>query len=270
MANLASLLVGPLAGPECRRALGRGWLIVVRVLGALAMMGAALIVFWVWWAEQGSNLYYLPYFIVRWGLTTLEGMLLTISLVLGPAVLAGSIAGEKERGVMALLLTTRVAPREIILGRLTGKLTQAAMVMMAGLPAVVALGSLAGLGPVYLAVLLGLPAAVALGGGGLAVLSSTLSRRGRDALLTVYLLDVLFLLSPLGASRRLDPDCCQMARRPQSFLVPLPAGMGRLSDSVAGLDRVLAGDRPGGDFGGGVAVAACLAPAARRRASAPP
>ncbi len=198
MVNLASLFLGPMAGAECRRALGRGWLIVVRVLAALAMMGVALIVVWFWWMSQAADSAYLPFYILRWGLATVEGMLLTVALVLGPAVLAGSIAGEKERGVMALLLTTRVTPREIIFGRLTGKLSQVAMVLLAGVPAVVALASLLGIGPASLAVFLLLPAAVAIGGGGLAVLASTVSRRGRDALLTVYLIDVVFLLSPLG------------------------------------------------------------------------
>ena len=80
------------------------------------------------------------------------------------------------------------------------------MVLLAGVPAVVALGSLLGIGPVYLAVFLVLPAAVALGGGGLAVLASTVSRRGRDALLTVYLVDVLFLLSPLAVLTGWTPD----------------------------------------------------------------
>jgi ABC-type transport system involved in multi-copper enzyme maturation permease subunit len=198
MANLASLFLGPLAGVECSRALSRGWLILVRVLAALAMMGTLLIVLWLWWMNQATDSGYLPFYILRWGLATVEGMLVTVALVLGPAVLAGSIAGEKERGVMALLLTTRVAPREIILGRLAGKLSQVAMVLLAGLPAVAALASLLGIGPVHLSLFLALPAAVAFGGGGLAVLASTVSRRGRDALLTVYLIDVVFLLSPLG------------------------------------------------------------------------
>jgi ABC-type transport system involved in multi-copper enzyme maturation permease subunit len=200
MLNLATALVGPLAGPECRRALGRGWLILVRVLAALALLGTLLIVLWLWWMYQQTDLDYRPYMSLRYGLMIAEGMLVTIALVLGPAVLAGSIAGEKERGVLALLLTTRVDAREIIAGRLAGKLTQVAMILLAGVPAVVALSALAGMGPGTLAILLGLPAAVALGGGGLAVLTSTVSKRGRDALLTVYLIDVLLLLSPLGAA----------------------------------------------------------------------
>jgi ABC-type transport system involved in multi-copper enzyme maturation permease subunit len=198
MAELMNLVLSPLAGPECRRALGRGWLILVRVLAGLAMTGTTLVILWFWWISQASNPAYLPYEILRYGLATVEGMLVTVALVLGPAVLAGSIAGERERGVMGLLLTTRVSAREIIVGRLTGKMTQVAMVLLAGVPAMVSLYALSGMDWRTFALLLGLPAAVALGGGGLAVLASTVSRRGRDALLTVYLVDVLFLLSPLS------------------------------------------------------------------------
>jgi ABC-type transport system involved in multi-copper enzyme maturation permease subunit len=198
MANLVTVVVGPLAGPECRRALSRGWPILVRLLAALALMGATLITLWIWWMSVGSDPFYQPYGLFRNGLITLEGMMLTIALVLGPAVLAGSIAGEKERGVLALLLTTRMTAREIVTGRVAGKLSQVAMVLMVGVPALVMLAALAGMSPAVVAVLLLLPAAVALGGAGLAVLASTVSRRGRDALLTVYMIDILCLLSPLG------------------------------------------------------------------------
>lgn len=202
MVNLAVPLVvfGPLAGPECRRALARGWLIAVRSLAAMAISGALLVTLWAWWMNQAVDPEFSPYAVLRIGLGIVEGMMVTIALVMAPAVLAGSIAGEKERGVMALLLTTRVDPREIIAGRLTGKLAQVAMILLAGFPAVVALATLAGLNPGPMAALLALPMAVAAGGGGLSMLASTVSRRGRDALLTVYLLDVLFLLTPMGAA----------------------------------------------------------------------
>ena len=55
----------------------------------------------------------------------------------------------------------------------------------------------AGFRPPTLAALLALPAAVAFGGGGVAIAASALARRGRDALLGVYLLVLLCLLGPL-------------------------------------------------------------------------
>ena len=107
---------------------------------------------------------------------------------------------------MALLLTTCVTPREIILGRLAGKLMPVMLVLLAGVPALVALASPLEIGPASLAVFLLLPGAVAIGGGGLAVLASTVSRRGREALLSVYMVDVLVLLSSLAFATGRSPS----------------------------------------------------------------
>jgi ABC-type Na+ efflux pump permease subunit len=195
--NLATVLLGPLVVPECRRSVGRGWLILVRALAALMAAGMVLTVLWLWWFNRQLDAAYSPFGVLRGGLMALEGMGVTVALVLGPAVLAGSLAGEKQRGTLGLLLTTAVSAREIVAGRLVGKLSQVAMILLTGLPAVVLLAVLAGFRPPVLALLLALPAAVAFGGGGIAVAASALARRGRDALLVVYLLILLALLGPL-------------------------------------------------------------------------
>jgi ABC-type transport system involved in multi-copper enzyme maturation permease subunit len=197
--NLVTLLVGPLAGPECRRALARGWLIVVRVLAASAVLVVTLIALWLWWISSSFDAQYQPFEEVRVGLALVEGMLLVLALVLGPALLAGSLAGDRERGSLALLLTTRVSAREVVSGRMAGKLAQLGMIGLAGVPAVVMMAALAGMGWRTIAVLLVLPAAVGFGGGGLAAVSSVVSRRGRDALLAVYMVDLFLLLAPLSS-----------------------------------------------------------------------
>ncbi len=89
--------------------------------------------------------------------------------------------------------------REIVTGRLIGKLSQLAMVIAAGVPALVFTAALAGFGPLLILVFLLLPTAVGFGGGGLAAFASVLSRRGRDALLTIYLVDVFLMLTPLAS-----------------------------------------------------------------------
>jgi hypothetical protein len=99
--------------------------------------------------------------------------------------------------VLGLLLTTRVNAREVVTGRLAGKLTQLAMIVLAGLPYLVFNASLAGFGVGTLAVAIILPLAVAFGAAGMALLASVTSRRGLAALITVYLLLVVFLLAPL-------------------------------------------------------------------------
>lgn len=201
--NPANIVLGPLAGAECRRAVARGWLILVRSLAAVALLFVALVPLWFWLVAMRFDPYHLPFYELRYGLIAVEGMLVTIALVLGPAVLAGSLAGEKERGVLGLLLTTRVNSYEIVAGRLTGKLSQIGMILLAGLPALIMLGGLTGVRPRTMLVLVLLPVAVGLGGGGLAALSSIVSRRGRDALLSVYLVDLFLMLSPLSGVLRL-------------------------------------------------------------------
>lgn len=196
--DLATLMLGPLTGPECRRAIARGWLIVLRTIAAAVLMGVVLIAVWYWWLNvRYIDETYQPTWALRSALLVVEGMVVTVALVMGPALLAGSLAGERERGALGLLLTTRVSAREIVLGRFVGKLTQVGMVILASLPAVFFLGMFVGSNATLQITRLLLPLAVAFGGGGLAVGASIYSRRGRDALLAVYIGEVLFLLSPL-------------------------------------------------------------------------
>jgi ABC-type Na+ efflux pump permease subunit len=196
--NLWLFFLGPLAGPECKRAVARGWLILVRSLAASAILSVVAAALWWWWMASKLDQFHQPLIELRVAFGIVIGMLVTVSLVLGPAVLAGSLAGERERGTLALLLTTRVSAREIVAGRLVGKLAQVGMILLAALPALVLMAELTGLRPSAIVVAVLLPVAVGIGGGGLSALASVLSRRGRDALLAVYLVDLFLMLTPLG------------------------------------------------------------------------
>src|SRR5262249_11663219 len=55
-------------------------------------------------------------------------------LVLTPAYLAGAVVEEKERGTLDLLFTTHLRDREIVLGKLAGRLVHLAGILAAGLP----------------------------------------------------------------------------------------------------------------------------------------
>ncbi len=181
--------------PECSRSVGRAWTIVVRGVAALAASSVALGVLWWWWFSFDTDPSYMPYRALRFGLAALEGMAVVIALLIAPAVLAGSLAGEKERGTLELLLTTSVNAWEIVTGRLTGKLVQVGIILLAGLPLWVLLAGLAGIRVPALLGMIGLPTVLAIGSGGVALAASAVSRKGRDALLTVYLAG--FLLIPL-------------------------------------------------------------------------
>ena len=194
-----SILFGPLAGLECRRSASRMWPIALRTLFAAAGMLVVFCVLW-WWAfRQGGadEPLYLPFDVLRGGLLALEGMALTVALVLCPALLAGSLAGERERGALGLLLTTSVSAREVVVGRLAGQLGLVAMILLASLPNLALLAALAGFSAGSFLALIGLQIAVAFGASGVALAASAVSKRGRDALFTIYALVLLALLIPL-------------------------------------------------------------------------
>jgi ABC-type transport system involved in multi-copper enzyme maturation permease subunit len=190
-------LLGPLAGPECRRALGRSKWLVWRVLAAIPALLALLAAIWAWWL---LNRFMPPFegtYPIRAGLTAVDWIGLAIALVLGPAVLAGALAGDKDRGTLAMLLASRVNPREIVLAKLTGRLSIVGVLLLAGLPALCILAALESMPLGTLLLHVALPVAVAFGGGGMALAASAVARRGRDALMAVYFLDLALFLGPL-------------------------------------------------------------------------
>jgi ABC-type Na+ efflux pump permease subunit len=207
-----TLLVGPLAGPECRRALARGWLLVVRALAATIPAMVALALVWYWWLIGRIDPDFDPSSAVRIALATVAMMMMTVVVVMAPAVLAGSLAGDRERGVLAMVLMTTASPREIVLGRLSGKLSQVGMILLGGLPALALLAAWNNLGAPRLAALVLLLAGVGLGGGGMAVMASVVSRRGRDALLAVYLFTIILLSAPLAVNLGLPTELYEAVR----------------------------------------------------------
>ena len=188
-------LFGPLAKPECLRASRRGWLIWLRLLPAVGAGAVVFLVTWFWATLLDFDPAHLPYYELRVGLAAVAGGLLALAALIPPAVLAGSLAGEKERGSIALLLSTQASAADIVLSRWVGRLAPLGLVGASAAPLLLWLALLAGLNPPVVLMLLALPTAVALGMGGFALGVSAVSRRGRDALLLIYLLDVVLLLA---------------------------------------------------------------------------
>jgi ABC-type transport system involved in multi-copper enzyme maturation permease subunit len=197
-------LLGPLAAIECRRSLSRDWVLVVRALAAVPPALVLLAILWFWWFQLQFMPGFSPAGALAYGLVFVEMMFVTVALLLGQALLAGTFAGEKLRSTSALL-AAQVSSVEIVLSRLAGRLCVVGIVVAAGLPILVWLAAMCGIGPIALATLVALPAAVAFGGGGLALAVSSVTRAGRDALLVVYLFEVLLLLAPLLGGRLAAP-----------------------------------------------------------------
>jgi len=208
--DFVRLLLGHLTGTECRRALARGWLLIVRGLLGGLLAAVLLFLLWTWWLSVRFDSSFVPAFELRIVFSAVTLVLLTIVAVEAPAVLAGSLAGERERGILHLLLSTAVSPREIVQGRLLGKLSQVGMIVLAGIPMVAFLAPWDGMGLGDLGTIALLLVAVGFGGGGLAVGASVLSRRGRDALLAVYILMMVLILSPMLSWLGLPPEASEV------------------------------------------------------------
>jgi ABC-type transport system involved in multi-copper enzyme maturation permease subunit len=200
--HFAELIFGPLAIPECRRAVGRAWMILVRGVSAMAAAVVAISVIWWWWISLDLDPGYLPYEALRVGLAILEGMGVVIAVLISPALLAGSLAGDKERGTLGLLLTASVNSWQIVAGRLSAKLLQVGMILLAGVPIWFLLAALAGIRVPALLGMIGLPAAIAIGSAGVTMAASAVARRGRDALLGVFLAGFVLLPLVLTAAAR--------------------------------------------------------------------
>ncbi len=198
--NLLMGVLGPMADPECRRALARGWVIAVRTLvaGVPAFVVAFLI--WSWWLSVRLSPSELPSLAgLDVSLSITSNLMLTIAMVMTPAVLAGSLSGERERGILQHLLVTSVGPREIVFGRLAGKLSQVGMVLLAAIPFLILQAGWYSLDVSRLLTVAMLMAAVLVGAGGLAIGVSVIARRGRDALMAAYLVILVLLLLPMAA-----------------------------------------------------------------------
>jgi hypothetical protein len=199
--DVCEALFGPLVGPECRRALRGGSVFVARSLAVLLPCVILLCVAWACWIFPSVDPNFSPASTLWGGLLAVEGLLVTAALILSPAVLAGALAGDKARGMLGLLQICQLSSWEIVAGRLAGRLCLVGVLLFGALPALAGLAAAWDQGPAGLAALTVLPASMALGGGGLALALSAAARRGRDALLTAYLLVVLLAIAPrlLGA-----------------------------------------------------------------------
>jgi ABC-type transport system involved in multi-copper enzyme maturation permease subunit len=197
LSGTIDLLFGPLAGLECHRALSRRWVLVVRLILAAAAVVVVLLTLFAWAVAARFSDDFRPGGLFSGALSMIEATAVILSVVITPAMVAGSLAGERVRGTLMLLLISHVTPREIVSARCAGRLSVVGVLLLGGLPPVAALAGANSIGWLPLLVLLVYPAVIAFGAAGLSLAASVVTSRGRDALLGVYLLVVGFLLLPL-------------------------------------------------------------------------
>jgi ABC-type transport system involved in multi-copper enzyme maturation permease subunit len=107
-------------------------------------------------------------------------------LVLTPAYLAGAVAEEKERRTLELLLTTHLNDREIVLGKLFGRLGHLGIFMLTGAPILMLVQLFGGVDFAIVLSSFVVTAMSLLSAGSLSILCSVMARRVITALLTSY------------------------------------------------------------------------------------
>jgi ABC-type transport system involved in multi-copper enzyme maturation permease subunit len=129
-----------------------------------------------------------------WFVETFVIQQLIFMVLATPVLTAGAVTDEKTRGTLQYLLTTDLQSWHIVLGKLLGRVTQVALLALAGLPLFCFLGAFAGVEPwtlvgVFLVTVLPL---LALGSASL--LASVWSRQTRDAVLGLYAVGTVIVL----------------------------------------------------------------------------
>lgn len=117
-------------------------------------------------------------------------------LLLTPALVAGTIAEEKQRRTLHYLLASQLTSAEIVLGKLFGRLLHVGIYLLLGLPIFSLLTLFGGVAPeLILLSFLGLISTIWFLGC-LAMVASTVARRTREAISTAYLLVIAWLFLP--------------------------------------------------------------------------
>jgi ABC-type transport system involved in multi-copper enzyme maturation permease subunit len=112
---------------------------------------------------------------------------LLLLVLVTPALTGGAIADEKRRGTLLYLLSAGVDTREILLGKLLGRMVQVLLIVLTGLPLFALLAGFGGIDPLAI-LLLGVELLLSLFAlSAAALLASVLCRQTREAVLALYL-----------------------------------------------------------------------------------
>lgn len=217
---MLEILCGPLAEVECRRMLSSKWWLLVRWLAALPAVGIVLMTLWVWWLSVIFHPTFNPAGLVQFATVSLEVLFLLVTLLWTPALLAGTLAGDKEAGTLGLLLVSRTTPYEIVMARLAGRFCRLAVVLAGGFPLLALLLGWNGLEFLHAMALLLLPLVTAWGAAGVSLFASAVSRRGRDALIAVYLTGIVLILLAIFVRDLLPPGVADWVQPVNPFAAP--------------------------------------------------
>ncbi|HEY2156401.1 MAG TPA: hypothetical protein VGH33_12275 [Isosphaeraceae bacterium] len=114
-------------------------------------------------------------------------------LCLTPAMVAGTIADERQRKTLHDVLASRLSSFEIVVGKLAARMLQLVVLVLTGLPIVAMLSLFGGLDPLLILAAFAGTLTTAFAVAGVAIFVSAQMRRARDAILVTYLLELICL-----------------------------------------------------------------------------
>jgi ABC-type transport system involved in multi-copper enzyme maturation permease subunit len=117
-------------------------------------------------------------------------------LLLTPALAAGAIVEERQRGTLALLLTTHLTPRQIVLGKFASRAVYMFGVLLTGLPVLALLPLWGGVAPELILTGFGMTVAGVLSLSAVSVWCSAGAESGRGAVLGAYVVAGVSCLFP--------------------------------------------------------------------------
>ncbi|MBL8799012.1 MAG: ABC transporter permease subunit [Planctomycetia bacterium] len=169
------------------------------IFRALYVTGLLLILSWVWlvWRwdynyMQGGNAIRMMAAFAEVLFYTFMIVQLSLSAILTPAYVAGSIAEEKDRKTLEFLLATDLRNREIVLSKLAARIANLMMIVLAGLPVLAFLQFFGGIDPDLLLASFAATVLIILSLAGVSMLCSVHSKKPRDAIILTYLLVVAY------------------------------------------------------------------------------
>ncbi len=118
-------------------------------------------------------------------------------LVLTPALVGGTIAEERQRKTLHYLLASSLTGFEIVVGKLAARILHVAVLLALGLPVVALVGLFGGVDFGLLAACYAGTLSTVYFLAALSILISSGSRRPREAIVLIYVLEALWLFGPM-------------------------------------------------------------------------
>ena len=127
---------------------------------------------------------------------TFSVMQLLATVMLGPAIAAGTIASERERRTIEYLFTANLSNAEIVLSKLAARLLQIMVILLAGMPILAIAMLQGGIAPEALLAVYVVTFSTAITVASLSIAVSVWSATARDAVTRAYLVLLMLLVVP--------------------------------------------------------------------------